>query len=45
MECVRPQDASFEPLAAFVDLTCEPEAVRKEKNRHLTANFAQPRPV
>jgi len=29
-ECVRRQDASFEPLAAFVDLTCGPVAVHKK---------------
>jgi len=45
-ECVRPQDASFELLAAFVDSTCGLVAVRKKNNKRLTANFAhaQPRP-
>ena len=48
-ECVRRQDASFEPLAASIGMTGWSVAVRKEKkiqNRRLTANFAhaQPRP-
>jgi len=49
-ECVRRQDASFEPLAASVGPTGWSVAVRKEKdrkNRRLTVNFAhaQPRPL
>jgi len=35
MECVRPQDASFEPLAAFIDSTCGPVAVHKEKKEKI----------
>ena len=34
-----------EPLAAFVDSTCGPVAVRKEKNGRLTANFAHAQPA
>jgi len=50
MQCVRRQDASFEPLAASIGPTGWSVAVRKEKkekNRRLTANFAhaQPRPL
>jgi len=30
-KCVRPQDALFELIAAFVDPKCGPVAVRKEQ--------------